>query len=67
MDVDPGYKYIEKFRGGFNGIWSLKTLFQIIVLKLRKIGDFVSFKGQSITIINQTSLNRFHSNKVPRL
>ena len=34
MNVDPGYKYIEKFRGGVHkGIsWILNVLYQVSVL-----------------------------------
>ena len=34
MDVDPGYKYIEKFRGVCNGIgWNQKIIFQVLILE----------------------------------
>ena len=51
MDVDPGYKYIEKFR-----IWVLyymmesKDIISSICFKLKnENGSLVSFNGQSIT------------------
>ena len=51
MDVDPGYKYIEKFRGGV--IWHMlesKDIFSSICLKLKNENrSLVSFNGQSIT------------------
>ena len=51
MDVDPGYKYIEKFRGGVS--WYMvetKDFISSINLKLiNKNGNLVSFNGQSIT------------------
>ena len=51
MDVDPGYKYIEKFRGGVS--WYMlesKDFISSINLKLKnENGDLVSFNGQSVT------------------
>ena len=51
MDVDPGYKYIEKFRGGVQ--WYMmesKDIISSISFKLRnENGTLVSFNGQSIT------------------
>ena len=51
MDVDPGYKYIEKFRGGVQ--WYLtesKDIISSICFKLKKEnGNLVSFNDQSIT------------------
>ena len=51
MDVDPGYKYIEKFRGGVQ--WYLmesKDIISSICIKLKNENNqIVSFKGQSIT------------------
>ena len=51
MDVDPGYKYIEKFRGGVK--WYMmesKDIISSISFKLKnEDGDLVSFNGQSIT------------------
>ena len=51
MDVDPGYKYIEKFRGGVQ--WYMmesKDIISSICFKLKnENGIFVSFNGQSIT------------------
>ena len=51
MDVDPGYKYIEKFRGGVQ--WYMmesKDTFRSISFNLKKENNkLVSFNGQSIT------------------
>ena len=51
MDVDPGYKYIEKFRGGV--LWYMmesKDIISSICFKLKNENDqVVSFNGQSIT------------------
>ena len=51
MDVDPGYKYIERFRGGVQ--WYLmdtKDIVSSICFKLRnEKGILVSFNGQSVT------------------
>ena len=51
MDVDPGYKYIEKFRGGVQ--WYMmepKDIISSICFKLKnEDGNFVSVNGQSIT------------------
>ena len=51
MDVDPGYKYIEKFRGGVQ--WYMmesKDIISTICFKLKnENGNLVSFNGQSIT------------------
>ena len=51
MDVDPGYKYIEKFRGGV--MWYMmesKDIISSICFKLKnENGNLVSFNGQSIT------------------
>ena len=50
-DVDPGYKYIEKFRGGIH--WYMmesKDIISSICFKLKNENDqIVSFNGQSIT------------------
>ena len=50
-DVDPGYKYIEKFRGGVQ--WYMmesKDIISSISFKLKnENGNLVSFNGQSIT------------------
>ena len=50
MDVDPGYKYIEKFRGGIQ--WYMmesKDIISSICFKLKNENDqIVSFNGQSI-------------------
>ena len=52
MDVDPGYKYIEKFRGRIQ--WYMlqsKDIISSICFKLRnENGNLVSFNGQSITL-----------------
>ena len=50
-DVDPGYKYIEKFRGGLQWyIMESKDIISSICFKLKnKIGNLVSFNGQSVT------------------
>ena len=51
MDVDPGYKYIEKFRGGIQ--WYMmesKDIISSICFKLKNdYNQIVSFNGQSIT------------------
>ena len=51
MDVDPGYKFIEKFQGGIQ--WYMvenKDFISNISFKLRnENGEIVSFNGQSIT------------------
>ena len=51
MDVDPGYKYIEKFRGGV--IWYMmesKDIISSVCFKLKnENGNLVSFNGQSLT------------------
>ena len=51
MDVDPGYKYIENFRGGVQ--WYMmesKDIISSICFKLKnENGNLVSFNGQSIT------------------
>ena len=51
MDVNPGYKYIEKFRGGL--LWYMmetKDIISSICFKLKnEHGNLVSFNGQSIT------------------
>ena len=51
MDVDPGYKYIEKFRGGVQ--WYMmesKDIISSICFKLKnENGNLVSFNGQSLT------------------
>ena len=51
MDVDPGYKYIEKFRGGVLYYMMESTdIFSSICFKLKnEHGSLVSFNGQSIT------------------
>ena len=51
MNVDPGYNYIEKFRGGVQ--WYMmesKDIFSRICFKLKNENiQIVSFNGQSIT------------------
>ena len=51
MDVDPGYKYIEKFRGGIQ--WYMmesKDIISSICFKLKnEYNQIVSFNRQSIT------------------
>ena len=51
MDVDPGYKYIKKFRGGVQ--WYMmesKDIISSICFKLKNENNqIVSFNGQSIT------------------
>ena len=51
MDVDPGYKYIEKFRGGVQWyIMDSKDVISSICFKLKNENNqVVSFNGQSIT------------------
>ena len=51
MDVNPGYKYIHKFRGGV--LWYMvesKDIISSICFKLKnKNGNLVSYNGQSVT------------------
>ena len=51
MDVDPGYKYSERFRGGIQ--WYMmdnKDIISSISFKLsNENNQIVSFNGQSIT------------------
>ena len=51
MDVDPGYNYTEKFRGGVQ--WYMmesKDIISSIYFKLKNENNqLVSFNGQSIT------------------
>ena len=51
MDIDPGYKYIERFRGGVQ--WYMmekKNIISSISFKLsNENNQIVSFNGQSIT------------------
>ena len=51
MDVNPGYKYIEKFRGGV--LWYMmesKDIISTICFKLKNENNqLVSFNGQSVT------------------
>ena len=51
MDVDPGYKYIEKFRGGvLYYMMESKDIISSICFKLKnENGNLVSFNGQRIT------------------
>ena len=52
MDVDPGYKYIGKFRGGVR--WytmESKDIISSICLNIKnENGHLVSFNGQSVII-----------------
>ena len=59
MDVDTGYKFIEKFRGGVQ--WYMmesKDIISSICFKIKnENGNLVSFKGKSLTFrlsINET-------------
>ena len=51
LDIDPGYKYVEKFRGGIQ--WYMmdsKDISSSICFKLKnENGNLVSFNGQSVT------------------
>ena len=51
MDVDPGYRYIEKLRGGVQWIMmESKDIISSICFKLKnENGKLVSFNGQSVT------------------
>ena len=51
MDVDPGYKYIEKFRGELQWyMMDAKDIISSINLRLRnENGNLVSFNGQSVS------------------
>ena len=51
MDVNPGYKNIEKFRGGVQWyIMETRDFVSIINFKLKsENGILVSFNGQSVT------------------
>ena len=51
MDVDPGYKYIEKFRGGVQWyMMEAKYIISSFCFKLKnEKGKLVSFNGQSVT------------------
>ena len=51
MDVDPGYKYIEKIRGGIQWyMMDTKDFISSISFKLKnENNDLVSFNGQGIT------------------
>ena len=51
MNVDPGYTYIEKFRGGVQWyMMECKDIISSICFKLKNENNqIVSFKGQSIT------------------
>ena len=51
MDVDPGYKYIEKFRGGVQWyMMETKDFISSINFKLKNENNqLVSFNGQSVT------------------
>ena len=51
MDVDPGYKYIEKYRGAVKWyMMDTKDFISSNIFKLKnEKGNLVSFNGQSIT------------------
>ena len=51
MDVDPGYKYIEKFRGGVQWymMGSIDSISSICFKLKNENGNLVSFNGQSVT------------------
>ena len=51
MDVDPGYKYIEKFQGGVQWyMMETKVIISSISFRLKnENGNLVSFNGQSIS------------------
>ena len=51
MDVDPGYKYVEKFRGGIQWfMMETKDFISSINLKLKnENGELVSLNGHSVT------------------
>ena len=51
MDVDPGYKYNEKFRGGVQWyMMETKDIISSINFRLKnENGKLVSFNGQSVT------------------
>ena len=51
MYVDPGYKYIERFRGGVQSyMMESKDIISSICFKLKnENGNLVSFNGQSVT------------------
>ena len=52
IDVSPGYKYIEKFRGGKQWyMMQTKDFISSVNLKLKiENGELVSFNGQSVTL-----------------
>ena len=51
MDINPGFKYIEKFRGGLQWyMMNIKDFNSSINLKIKNENDnLVPFDGQSIT------------------
>ena len=51
MDVDPGYKYMEKSRGGvqWNMMESKDIISRICFEVKNENGNLVSFNGQSFT------------------
>ena len=65
MDVDPGYQYIEKFRGGVQ--WYMiesKDIISSIYSKLKnENGNLVSINGQSVTFRISIEENQFWTNK----
>ena len=60
LDVDPGYKYIEKFRGGVQ--WYMmesEDVISSICFKLKnENNELMSFNGQSIT--SRLSIEKFN-------
>ena len=52
MDVNPGYNYIEKFRGGIQWyMMKIKDFISIGYLKIKnENGQSVSFNGQSVSL-----------------
>ena len=63
MDVDPGYKYIQKIGGGVQWyMMELKDFMSSINFKSKtENGNFVSFNGQSMTF--RLSVRIFFFNK----
>ena len=61
MDVVPGYKYIEKFRGGVQlYMMERKDIISSICFKLKnETNQIVSFNGQSITLSLSIKENLF--------
>ena len=63
LDVDPGYIYIDKFRGGVQGyMMETKDIISNIRFKLKNESNkLVSFNGQSI--IFRLSIKEIYLNK----